>query len=84
MRIPRALRKFLAIVTVLVLAIGGFALWSQEPLIVGIEPPPRSAFDPALIENGARLAAIGNCGLCHTAPGGADYAGNRLIPTRSG
>jgi mono/diheme cytochrome c family protein len=84
MRIPRALRKFLAIVTVLVLAIGGFALWSQEPLIVAIEPPPRSAFDPALIENGARLAAIGNCGLCHTAPGGADYAGNRPIPTPFG
>jgi mono/diheme cytochrome c family protein len=84
MRIPRALRKFLAIVTVLVLAVGGFALWSQERVIAGIAPPPRSAFDPALIENGARLAAIGNCGLCHTAPGGADYAGNRPILTPFG
>lgn len=84
MRIPRTLRKPLAIVAVLVLAIGGFALWSQERVIAGIDPPPRSAFDPALVENGARLAAIGNCHSCHTVPGGADYAGNRPIQTPFG
>ncbi len=59
-------------------------LSSQRPLIAKIEPPPRSAFDPALVEQGARLAAIGNCHVCHTAPGGADYAGNRPIPTPFG
>ena len=84
MRITRALRKFLAIAVVLVLATGGLALWSREPVIAGVEPPPRSAFDPALIENGARLAAIGNCHICHTIPGGADYAGNRPIATPFG
>ncbi len=84
MRFPRILRRPLAIAAVLVLAIGGFAVWSQERVIAGIAPPPRSAFDPALIENGARLAAIGNCQACHTVPGAADYAGNRPIPTPFG
>ena len=84
MRIPHALRKFLAIVAVPVLATGGVVVWSQERVIAGIEPPPRSSFDLALIENGAGLAAIANCGLCHTAPDGADYAGNRPIPTPFG
>jgi mono/diheme cytochrome c family protein len=84
MRMPRALRKFLAIAAVPILAIGGVAVWSQQRVIAGIEPPPRSAFDPALIENGAGLAAIGSCHVCHTAPGGADYAGNRPIATPFG
>src|SRR3954447_24738973 len=81
MRIGRIL---LAIVTVLVLAIVGFAVWSREPVIAGIATPARSAFDPALIEKGARLAAIGGCHLCHTAPGDADYARNRPIATPFG
>jgi mono/diheme cytochrome c family protein len=84
MRIPRILRSPWVIGAVLVLAIVGFVWWSQEPLITGIEPPPRSAFDPALIEKGAGLSAIGGCRLCHTAPGSADYAGNRPIETPFG
>jgi mono/diheme cytochrome c family protein len=80
----RTRRILLAIVAVLVLAIIGFAVWSREPIIAGIATPPRSAFDPALIEKGARLAAIGGCHACHTIPGGADYAGNRPIPTPFG
>lgn len=72
---------------VLVLAAVGFAalvLSWQEPVIGRIEPPPRSAFAPAVIANGAHLAAIGDCGACHTAPGGRPYAGNRPIPTPFG
>ena len=84
MRIPRIPRKALAIGAVLVVAIVGFVWWSQEPLITGIEPPPRSEFDPALIKDGAGLAALGGCRFCHTAPDGADYAGNRPIGTPFG
>ena len=36
------------------------------------------------LEHGAYLARIGNCALCHTAPGGAPFAGGRAIETPFG
>lgn len=36
------------------------------------------------IAQGAYLARIGNCALCHTAPGGAAFAGGRAIDTPFG
>eukprot|EP01041_Mallomonas_annulata_P036681 gene36681-59828_t len=36
------------------------------------------------VQRGAYLARIGNCALCHTAPGGASYAGGKGIPTPFG
>jgi len=38
----------------------------------------------ALIERGAYLARVGNCAGCHTAAGGAEYAGGRGLPTSFG
>ncbi|HEV8679323.1 MAG TPA: cytochrome c [Stellaceae bacterium] len=80
----RALRIVVVAVILLVVVAGGLAVWLQHPLIAAIEPPAASAFDPADVERGARLAALGNCDVCHTVPGGADYAGNRPIPTPFG
>src|ERR1700687_5689941 len=80
----RILRTGLAILILVVIAISGFVWWSQQKPIGGIEPPARSAFDSALVERGARLAALGNCDVCHTTPGGPDYAGARPIPTPFG
>ncbi len=39
---------------------------------------------PQQIERGAYLARAGNCAACHTARGGADYAGGRAIETPFG
>ena len=36
------------------------------------------------VQRGAYLARIGNCALCHTAPGGASYAGGKGIATPFG
>jgi mono/diheme cytochrome c family protein len=80
----RALRFVLFSLALLVIAAGIFLWRAQWPLIDKIEPPERSAFAPALIEKGARLAAVGDCHVCHTAEGGEDYAGNRPIPTPFG
>src|SRR5688500_12965738 len=80
----RILRISTEIVVLLAFAAIVF-VWSTEPAVIaGIEPPPASSFDRALIESGGKLAAIGNCGYCHTAPGGPEYAGNRPIPTPYG
>src|SRR5687768_14305547 len=48
------------------------------------EPPPRAAFDADVIAKGAQLAAMGNCNVCHTAPGGKAYAGGRPLKTPFG
>jgi mono/diheme cytochrome c family protein len=80
----KALRTILWIFGLLVAAAWIYLWRAQWPLIDKIEPPARSAFASARIEQGARLAAIGGCHACHTAAGGDDYAGNRPIPTPFG
>ena len=44
----------------------------------------RAAATPELIARGAYLARAGNCMGCHTAQGGAPYAGGRGVPTPFG
>ena len=80
----RILRLAIAVVVVLMVAAIGFVWASQPAVIAGIEPPAASSFDPSRIGSGAKLAAMGNCGTCHTAPGGPEYAGNRPIATPYG
>ncbi|HKA46452.1 MAG TPA: cytochrome c [Burkholderiales bacterium] len=48
------------------------------------EAPKTLSFEPAAVERGAQLAAIGNCIVCHTAPGGQPYAGGRALKTPFG
>lgn len=54
----------------------------EEALVDGAAPP-RIA-DAATLQRGAYLARAGNCIGCHTARGGADYAGGRGIATPFG
>jgi len=49
-----------------------------------IVPPPANSFASDLVQRGATLAAIGNCDVCHTAPGGREFAGGRALPTPFG
>jgi mono/diheme cytochrome c family protein len=46
--------------------------------------PAPTSFDPARVATGAKLAALGNCATCHTAPGGKPYAGGRALKTPFG
>jgi len=78
------LRVVLVLLLLLALGIGGAWLWSRQPEIAGIEPPPFSSFAADLVARGARLAAVGDCDTCHTVPGGPHYAGGRQIPTPFG
>ena len=47
-------------------------------------PGTASPADAAAVARGAYLARAGNCGACHTARGGAPYAGGRAIATPFG
>ena len=53
----------------------------------GEEPLPAAETlqaTPALVQRGEYLARVGNCMACHTAQGGAPYAGGRGIETPFG
>ncbi|WP_026870852.1 c-type cytochrome [Inquilinus limosus] len=64
--------------------VAGLAAYAWRPPIGPVDPPAAASFDPALVRKGADLAAIGNCGTCHTAPGGQPFAGGLPLPTPFG
>jgi mono/diheme cytochrome c family protein len=73
---------------VALLALAALA-WTAPPFldpVVAVESPaaPAPAATPELIERGRLLALAGNCAGCHTARGGAPYAGGRAIETPFG
>src|SRR5674476_1555239 len=61
-------RVLLTVVVVIGVAFGAFYAWAWNS-----EIPPTNAsatlFDPGIVAKGAQLAAVGNCGICHTRPG---------------
>lgn len=62
-------------------AAAGGVLWLNREDRAADPPPPTVRADPL---RGALLARAGNCAGCHTARGGADYAGGRPIATPFG
>ncbi len=75
---------FLLMLLLVLLGTGGFVWFAWHGAIAPITPPARSAFDPAAIDRGARLAALGDCISCHTVPGGTPFAGGRGVQTPFG
>lgn len=81
----RPLKFALAFCVVLAVAAGILAIIiARWPAIAPIAPPAANSFDPASVKRGAALVAIGNCDVCHTAPGGRAFAGGRAVPTPFG
>jgi nicotinate dehydrogenase subunit B len=59
----------------------GLAGWRSAIAPVTLTAP---AYHAATIERGRVLAAMGDCAVCHTTPGGAANAGGRAMPTPFG
>lgn len=75
--------RFLLVLVALAIA-GGYALLSTESYPpVGLAAAD-FASDDALIERGRYLAVAGNCGACHTTPGGEFMAGGVAFETPFG
>ena len=77
---------WVALVSAVVLCLAVVAVLARQ-LNVAALPPLASAPAAALaaqIERGAYLARAGNCAACHTARGGAAYAGGHAIQTPFG
>src|SRR5262249_3984540 len=77
-------RAALVAVVVLILAGAGLLALSWESPLAEVNPPSPNSFTKDHIRRGEQLAAIGNCAVCHTAPGGALNAGARPLPTPFG
>ncbi|WP_253207324.1 c-type cytochrome [Verticiella alkaliphila] len=85
---PRRGRRWLArsaFALAVVIAVGASAAWwlgtRDDPMVAATT----TNFDDAdLIARGAYVAKLGNCVTCHTAAGGAAYAGGRPVPTPFG
>ena len=77
-------RILLGLCSFIVVAIAVFVGWAWRSKVPAVEPPAASSFEPAQIAQGAELAALGNCALCHTAPGGKPFAGWLAVPTPFG
>jgi mono/diheme cytochrome c family protein len=71
-----------ALVVLLVLV----ALWwaAGQDHETGEAPPPATAANPDPVQHGRDLVALADCKSCHTARGGAPFAGGRAIPTPFG
>jgi len=82
------LRWWLLLVFVVVVL--GVAWWlfgsgGREPVSPQASAVPAASLkDPALVEKGRYLVAAGDCAGCHTARGGADFAGGRTVATPFG
>ncbi|MBB3950784.1 cytochrome c [Aureimonas jatrophae] len=63
---------------------GGFLALAWRSEIAPVERAEAASFAPELVQRGADLAAVGNCVVCHTAPGGKPFAGGLGLPTPFG
>jgi mono/diheme cytochrome c family protein len=77
-------RLLIGLAAVLALGIVGFGVFAWRPPIGRITPPGPAAFAPALVARGEVLAGAGYCATCHTAKGGAAFAGGYPIKTSFG
>src|SRR5713101_8125544 len=78
-------RRFaVAVAAVCAVVIAAAFLLAWRAPIDPIAPGDARSFDPGLVRRGAELAAIGNCNVCHSAPGGKSFAGGVALPTPFG
>lgn len=82
MKLP--IRWVVPILVMAVIAAGVAVFLMWEPAIAPITPPAPSSFDRELTLRGARVVALGDCAVCHTAPGGKPYAGGLPLFTPFG
>lgn len=86
MRNSSKMKKALLLLVMLpvLAAVAAYAWASRHPEIAAIARPDPAKLDKALVKRGEKLAGIGNCHVCHTAPGGKRYAGGLALPTPFG
>lgn len=77
-------RWIIPILVIAAVAVGVAVSLMWETSMAPIDPPAPSSFDSQLTLRGARVVALGDCAVCHTAPGGKPYAGGQPLFTPFG
>jgi mono/diheme cytochrome c family protein len=77
----RGVAAIAAVLVVVCIGVAGLVV-ASEPAISPLTRP--QAVDQLAIQRGARLAAVGDCGVCHTAKGGKPLAGGLKLNTPFG
>lgn len=77
-------RVGIGLIVVLVLGLIGFGVFAYRPAIAKVATPAPTSFAPELVARGQVLAGAGYCSTCHTAKGGAAYAGGYPVKTQFG
>ncbi|EIF33152.1 cytochrome c, mono- and diheme variants family [Burkholderia sp. Ch1-1] len=70
------------VVVVAALAVAFLLMW--KPAIAPVDPPAPASFDAQTRLAGARVVALGDCIVCHTAKGGKPFAGGLPLATPFG
>ena len=76
--------RIVALVVVLVAAVCAAGAYAWQPAIDALPQVPPVSDNPALLALGARIAAQGDCMVCHTAANGKPYAGGLPLKTPFG
>ena len=76
--------KGLAVVVAIALVCAAALSRAGERAIEPAPPPAPQSLDVAQIRLGARLAAVGDCIVCHSKAGGAPFAGGLALNTPFG
>jgi mono/diheme cytochrome c family protein len=69
---------------VILAALAAAVLLMWKPAIAPVNPPAASSFDAQTKLAGARVVALGDCIVCHTAKGGQPFAGGLPLATPFG
>jgi len=77
-------RTIIGLAGVIAMGIVGIAVLAWHASIAPISPPAAGSFSAADVAQGETLAAVGNCGTCHTTRNGAPLAGGVGLPTGFG
>ena len=80
------MKKFVLVVVALIVLGGAGALaWAMRySAIAPIARPNASSFSRDVLKRGEELAGFGDCHVCHTKPGGKQFAGGLALPTPFG
>lgn len=82
---PRARRRWRPLAAAMTLAgMAAAVAWPWRGTIAPVARADPGFYSQATIERGRRVAATGDCAVCHTAPGGAANAGGLAMETPFG
>jgi len=79
-----SIRPLFGLICVVAVGVVAYAALAWRPAIAPIDPPAPQSFAPGLVAKGKMLASGGNCATCHTAAGGAPFAGGYAMETPFG